>query len=194
MKELRDAFFVLPDYITYLLNSRYLLHFVIALFIFLIALIFNQKWAHILRVLVGLILITVGTAAFFIFRNYELASLCACALLIMILYRIIANAILTGVHAWSDRQFEKQALKRAESRRGNRAMRSDAAVVEGAQTAAEFQQSSAAPSAAPEPEEKPLSRAELLDAVKKLQDLNTAGVLTDDELNQKKGELYEKLG
>jgi thiol:disulfide interchange protein len=186
---------VLPDYITYLMNSRYLLHFVIALFIFLIALIFNQKWAHMLRVLVGLILIIGGTAAFFIFRNYELASLCACALLIMILYRIIANAILTGIQAWSDHQFEQQALKRAESRRGNRAMRSDAAVVEGAQTAAEFRQPSGAPATEQEqPEDKPLSRAELLDAVKKLQDLNAAGVLTDDELNQKKGELYEKLG
>jgi hypothetical protein len=205
MNEIIDAFTRLPAYIAELLNGPYLLLVVVLLFLFLTAMFFNRPWAHTMRVLIGAALIA-GAIIAFVMKQTQLACLCTAALLVLVLYRLIVNGIIALHRRIVDSKIEKQALYRASTRRGNRMMRSNAVYPDenAAKTAAsdgaagpDDPASSAPPEEETEkiiPADQPLTRAQLTENLARLRDLRNAGILTEEEYNRKKTELYSRLG
>ena len=204
MNEITDAFTRLPAYIAELLNGPYLLLVVVLLFLFLTAMFFNRPWAHTMRVLIGAALIA-GAIIAFVLKQTQLGCLCTAALLVMVLYRLIVNGIIALHRRVVDSKIEKQALYRASTRRGNRMMRSNAVHPEenaskaaaGSSEDPDAQAFPALPEEEPGktiPADQPLTRAQLTENLARLRDLRNAGILTEEEYNRKKTELYARLG
>ena len=205
MNEITDAFARLPSYIAELLNGPYLLLVVVLLFLFLTAMFFNRPWAHTMRVLIGAALVA-GAIIAFVLKQTQPACLCIAALLVLVLYRLIVNGIIALHRRVVDSKIEKQALYRASTRRGNRMMRSNAvnpeenaskAAAAGSTEAPDAQASPTLPEEEPGktiPADQPLTRAQLTENLARLRDLRNAGILTEEEYNHKKTELYSRLG
>ena len=98
--------------------SKHLIVSAICLVIFLLALIMTNKAATFCRYVVVIVCIAVG-AFTFIFKSRHLFVLCAAALLIMILVRLLLYAIRTIRQNRIDRRIEERALAKAASRRGS---------------------------------------------------------------------------
>ena len=204
MNEITDAFTRLPAYIAELLNGPYLLLVVVLLFLFLTAMFFNRPWAHTMRVLIGAALVA-GAIIAFVLKQTQPACLCTAALLVLVLYRLIVNGIIALHRRVVDSKIEKQALYRASTRRGNRMMRSNAVnpdenaskSASGSTEGPDDQASPALPEEEPDktiPADQPLTRAQLTENLARLRELRNAGILTEEEYNRKKTELYSRLG
>ena len=199
MQKLFDAFFQLPEYVAELLTGPYLVWVVLALFVFLIAMFFNGRIGHGLRQICILALAICSVIAYFK-RQYKLFWLLIVALAVLLLYRLLVYACITIRQNHINRRIEKKALEKAEMRRGARkrdfgpensaseAVRAESPAEE--RQSGEQQETSGTEDAA----DGTLSRTQLFDSLSKLEDLKNTGALTEEEFNQKKAELYARLG
>ena len=200
MQRLTDAFFQLPEYLAELLTGPYLIWVVMALFLFLVVMFFNGRIAHVLRQICVLAL-AVGSVVAYFKRQYKLFWLLLLALVILLLYRLLVYSFVTIRQNGINRRIEKRALEKARMRRGARkrdfgnGSPADESSASGeAEDTAVPAATEAANAQAADPADVSLSRTQLNDAIKKLEDLKDAGVLTEEEFKQKKAGLYSRLG
>ena len=213
MHEVLAAAKQLPEFTAELLTGPYLVYVILVLFVLLIAMFFNGPVAKVMREILILALVIAGVVAYFK-HVYPLIWLCAAALAVLLLYRLIVSSFFAVRQARINHRIEKRALEKARMRRGA-GRRSSAAgeekkrmdageiaeVVE--KETAESQGASirvddspALPrSSAPEDiSSQTISRSRLDDTLGKLEDLKDAGILTEKEFAEKKAELYNRLG
>ena len=206
MQRIISGFTGLPSYLEELLTGPYLIYVVLTLFVFLVVLFFNGNVARILRELFVLGIVVTAVVAWFK-KNYSLIWLCAAVLLILFVYRLLVYSIRTIRQMRINHRIEKKALENAQLRRGarKRSYIDDRSAEQGEKAVSpdgSEQEDEAFPDSTADEENAPaasgsvageLSRSQVFDAIRKLTELKDAGILTEEELNHKKSELYSRL-
>lgn len=116
MLELFNLLKSMPEYVKYLF-TEHLITACIAAVIFIFVLFFSNKVVNTLRTFFILAVIAIGCLAF-VTQRKPLLCLCAAALIILFIIRIIRYTIVTIRINRRNRRIEERALEKAAKRRG----------------------------------------------------------------------------
>ncbi len=202
-----------PSFLGTLFTGDQKLYAVIALVVFIIALFVSNKFGKIMRYLYIIFCCVLGTVSY-LRSQYTLMMTLVTSLVILAIVRLIIYLVVTVRQNRINAKIEAKALAKARKRRGSWKNKQgysgdvrpiidpDApqpvpisyaervAIDEAAARAREQ-----AEGAVEEAEDAGYAdRRQVMDAISKLKDLKDAGVLTEEEFNEKKQELYSRLG
>jgi hypothetical protein len=205
LQNLIDVSVQIPEYARSLITGRYMIPSIVALVILLIAMLFSNKFANLLRTVFILCAVALGAFAFSK-HNYELLGLCLLLVIVLLLVRLIRYTFVTVRQNRINRKIEQKALAKAQKRRGSWKEKQGYSGERLDEQKDGVSGSEALPSAAAEePSETEdeeadagsdsyMSRSQFKKAMEELTDLKELGLLTEEEFNQKKAILYSRLG
>lgn len=157
------------------LCSAYLPFVVVFAVLYLIGIFIPMRFARIIRNICIAVIVAGGVIGVYE-RMYALTCLAALLLIVLIAVSLIVYAVMTTYRNHKNEKIERRALAAAEQRRNANAK---------AVAAAENKKAA---------EDLPMSREEVAKTISQLEELKDKGLLTEEEFNQKKQQLYEKLG
>ncbi len=143
--------------------------------IYVIACVGLKRLGRICRFFAVLILAVGGIVGFYEHR-YEITALTVVLLVCLIVIGILVALITRSVRAHQDAKIEKRALEEAAKRRHS------------------LSKEASRESIARNTEALPKSRSQAEAVLQELQDLRDKGILTEEEYNKKRQDVYEKLG
>ncbi len=117
MQAIINAIWNIPDYVLEL-SQTMLIPCIITLVVFLIVLLFSGKFIYILRsiyVVAGIL----GIAYAFFVKEYELIWIILASFILLIIVRLIISAVRTANENKEIARIEKEALAKADERRGS---------------------------------------------------------------------------
>lgn len=217
------AFWDVPDYVRGQLLTKYLVPTIIVALIYLIILFFSTKVVNILRNIYIVAAVALGVISYFR-RNYAMIWLCVLSLVILGIVKLIRHIFVTVQQNRINARIEAKALAKARKRRGSwhnkqgysgeakpivdpddpdeeespsdtssPSAEADRLVLDESLHESLDTQDDAAASDSSD-SSIPMNRRQIMDAIMQLKELKDKGVLTEEEFNKKKTDLYEKMG
>ncbi|MDO4620287.1 MAG: SHOCT domain-containing protein [Lachnospiraceae bacterium] len=118
MTALLQAVYRVPDYLLWLFEGNYRLYAIGVAVVFLIVLLFSNKVITVIRDLFVMATVVFGVICYFK-RIYPMFWICAGALVILAVFRLLLFIITSIVSSRRRRRIERTALEKAERRRGS---------------------------------------------------------------------------
>lgn len=217
------AFWDVPDYVRGQLLTKYLVPTVIVALIYLIILFFSTRVVNILRNIYIVVAVAIGVISYFR-RNYAMIWLCVLSLVILGVVKLIRHIFVTVRQNRINARIEAKALAKARKRRGSwhnkQGYSGEAKPIVDPDDLSDDESKEDSSSASAEADRLvldeslhetldnsdtdgasdssdsaiPMNRRQIMDAIMQLKELKDKGVLTEEEFNKKKTDLYEKMG
>ncbi len=212
-----DAFYQVPAYCRAIASGRFMIASIVVAIVFLIVLFFTNRLVNILRRLFVLATIVLAVAAYFK-NKFPLLWVCILTLIILGLVRLIRHIFVTVRQDRINERIEAKALAKARKRRGSwqnkqgysgeakplvlddEPIREEEeedledtaeAVVLDSEVKAKIEKEEAAEDATVGSYG---NRRQIMETIQQLKELKDKGVLTEEEYNKKKADLYSRLG
>lgn len=203
---LLDALKQLPQYIPALFTGSHKYFALAGLVVFILALFVSRKLGRVLRAVYVIFACASGAVAYYQ-KNFPYLVLMALSLLVLIIVRLIFYLTVTVRQNRINAKIEAKALAKARKRRGSwknkQGYSGDAKPIYDPDEVTAGKNCPSSGSNRTEDEEEMVQRSEktgymnrrqVMEAVSKLKDLKDLGILTEEEFNEKKSELYSRLG